>query len=110
MDSEIKQSRQQKITTVMLSEADKRAYILADNKLAQNAGWDKELLAIELQGLIELEVDIELTGFEMPEIDVILEEAREATGAPNGQEDHVPEYPPGPVVTHMVRPCVARRF
>jgi hypothetical protein len=82
-----------------LSEADKRAYILADNKLAQNAGWDKELLAIELQGLIELEVDIELTGFEMPEIDVILEEAREATGAPNGQEDHVPEYPPGPVVT-----------
>src|SRR6476620_7289070 len=33
-----------------LSAAEKRAYILADNKLAQNAGWDKELLAIELQG------------------------------------------------------------
>ena len=41
-----------------LSDADKRAYILADNKLAEKAGWDKELLAIELQGLIELDVDI----------------------------------------------------
>ena len=71
-----------------LSEADKRAYVLADNKLAENAGWDKELLAIELQGLIELEVDIELTGFEMAEIDLILEEAREASDAPSGPEDH----------------------
>src|SRR5215471_13041855 len=34
-----------------LSEADKRAYVLADNKLAEKAGWDRELLAIELQGL-----------------------------------------------------------
>src|SRR5262249_356108 len=40
-----------------LSEADKRAYVLADNKLAERAGWDRELLAIELQGLIELDVD-----------------------------------------------------
>ena len=82
-----------------LSEADKRAYVLADNKLAENAGWDKELLAIELQGLIELDVDIELTGFEMAEIDLILEEAREATGAPSGPEDDVPERSPGPAVT-----------
>ena len=43
-----------------LSAADKRAYVLADNKLAEKAGWDRELLAIELQGLIELDVDIEL--------------------------------------------------
>src|SRR5213595_1739810 len=61
-----------------LSEADKRAYILADNKLAEKAGWDKELLAIELQGLIDLDVEIEFTGFEMPEIDLVLENAREA--------------------------------
>jgi ParB-like chromosome segregation protein Spo0J len=72
-----------------LSDADKRAYVLADNRLAQAAGWDRELLAIELQGLIELDVDIELTGFEMAEIDLILEEAREATGAPSGPEDAV---------------------
>ena len=63
-----------------LSEADKRAYILADNKLAEKAGWDRELLAIELQGLIDLDFEIELTGFEMPEIDLILEDAREANG------------------------------
>jgi hypothetical protein len=50
-----------------LSEADKRAYILADNKLAEKAGWDKQLLAIELQCLIDLDVEIELTGIEMPE-------------------------------------------
>ena len=59
-----------------LTEADKRAYILAGNKLAEKAGWDRQLLAIELQGLIELDFEIELTGFEMPEIDVILEDAR----------------------------------
>jgi len=82
-----------------LSPADKRAYILADNRLAASAGWDKELLAIELQGLIELDVDIELTGFEMAEIDVILEDAREASTR-NGPEDNVPEHSPGPAVTH----------
>src|SRR5215468_5851208 len=82
-----------------LSEADKRAYVLADNKLAEQAGWDRELLAIELQGLIELDIDIELTGFEMAEVDLILEEAREATGAECGPEDEAPEPTPGPAVT-----------
>ena len=58
-----------------LSEAEKRAYILADNKLAEKAGWDKEILAIELQELmiIEDDFDITLTGFETPEIDLILD-------------------------------------
>src|SRR5881227_2557670 len=73
-----------------LSEADKRAYILADNKLAEKAGWDKEILAIELQGLIDLDVEIELTGFETPEVDIILDEARETTSDPGGPEDEVP--------------------
>jgi DNA modification methylase len=82
-----------------LSEADKRAYVLADNKLAEKAGWDRELLAIELQGLIELDVDIELTGFEMAEIDLILEEAREASGEPGAPEDTVPEPSAGPAVS-----------
>jgi DNA modification methylase len=82
-----------------LSAAEKRAYILADNKLAEKAGWDKELLAIELQGLIDLDFEIELTGFEMPEIDLILEDAREANGVPSGPEDDVPQYSSGPVVT-----------
>jgi DNA modification methylase len=82
-----------------LSEADKRAYILADNKLAEKAGWDKQLLAIELQYLIDLDVEIELTGFEMPEIDIVLEDAREADGASTGPEDCVPQYSSGPAVT-----------
>jgi DNA modification methylase len=82
-----------------LSEADKRAYILADNKLAEKAGWDKQILAIELQCLIDLDVEIELTGFEMPEIDIILEDAREADGASSGPEDAVPQYSSGPAVT-----------
>jgi DNA modification methylase len=82
-----------------LSEADKRAYVLADNKLAEKAGWDRELLAIELQGLIELDVDIELTGFEMAEIDLIVEEAREASGDASGPEDAVPEPSLSPAVS-----------
>jgi hypothetical protein len=82
-----------------LSEADKRAYILADNKLAEKAGWDKQLLAIELQYLIDLDVEIELTGFEIPEIDIVLEDAREADDASSGPEDAVPQHSSGPPVT-----------
>ena len=63
-----------------LSPAERKAYVLADNKLALNAGWDREVLAIELQGLIDLGFDVETTGFALGEIEVILEEAVE--GAP----------------------------
>jgi ParB-like chromosome segregation protein Spo0J len=55
-----------------LSEHDKRAYIIADNRLAEKAGWDREILSIELQGLIDLGFEVELTGFDMPEIEMIL--------------------------------------
>lgn len=47
-----------------LSENQKRAYIIADNKLALNSGWDEEMLALELQDLGDLGVDLELTGFD----------------------------------------------
>jgi ParB-like chromosome segregation protein Spo0J len=63
-----------------LSEADKRAYVIADNRLAEKAGWDRNLLAIELQGLIDIGFEVELTGFETPDIDLLLDEALEATG------------------------------
>jgi ParB-like chromosome segregation protein Spo0J len=46
-----------------LDAAQRRAYVIADNKLALNAGWDREALAIELQALIDLEFDVEVTGF-----------------------------------------------
>jgi DNA modification methylase len=56
-----------------LNGAERRAYILADNKLAANAGWDQELLAIELQGLMDLDFDVSLTGFSTAEIDLTLD-------------------------------------
>jgi len=54
-----------------LNAAQRRAYVLTDNKLALNAGWDRELLAIELQGLIDIDFDVELTGFSSAEIDLV---------------------------------------
>jgi len=57
-----------------LSEARKRALMLADNKIALNAGWDLELLSAELADLTAMELDFDLgaTGFEVPEIDLII--------------------------------------
>jgi DNA modification methylase len=81
-----------------LSDDERRAYVLADNRLAEKAGWDREILAIELQELIALNFDIDLTGFAMPEIDLILDEAREAA-EPAGPEDLHPEMCPGPAVS-----------
>jgi hypothetical protein len=73
-----------------LSEADRRAYILADNKLAENAGWDREMLAIELQGLIDLNFDVDVLGFETAEMDLLFEDM---PGSQDGSEaeDEVPE-------------------
>ena len=62
-----------------LSPEDRRAYALADNKIALNAGWDQELLALELQELIDIEFDVELTGFSLAEIDFTLDAARDAS-------------------------------
>ena len=57
-----------------LSEAEKRAYILADNKLAENAGWNPDLLQVELEYLtnVDLDFDADLTGFSTTDIDLIL--------------------------------------
>ena len=56
-----------------LTEAQKKAYILADNKLALNAGWDIEILKIEMEELNELDFDISLTGFDSEEIQELLD-------------------------------------
>jgi DNA modification methylase len=82
-----------------LSPAEQRAFVLADNKLAQNAGWDREMLAIELQGLVDLDFEVELTGFETPEIDIILEDGDGAKAEANGPEDQVPGPRPDACVT-----------
>src|SRR6267143_642934 len=59
-----------------MSEAEIRAYVIADNRLAENAGWDRALLGLELQYLTELEIDFDVTdtGFELPEIDILIGE------------------------------------
>ena len=65
-----------------MSEAEKRAYVIADNRLAEKAGWDEEILKIEFQSLIELvsELDLTVTGFEIAEIDLILQDDDNAVG------------------------------
>jgi DNA modification methylase len=75
-----------------LSPEERRAYVIADNKLALNAGWDTEILAIELQSLIDLDFDVTLTGFSLAEIDLTLDQAREAsTTTPDNPADLLPE-------------------
>jgi hypothetical protein len=70
-----------------LAPADRRAYVIADNRLAELAGWDRDLLATELQGLLELQFDdIELTGFSLGEIDLMLDEAVEKKAEGPGPE------------------------
>lgn len=73
-----------------LSEAQKRAYVIADNKLALNAGWDEKMLAIEMQALIDADFDALLTGFGKDEIDQLLAEM-EATPVGQNDEDDTPD-------------------
>jgi DNA modification methylase len=81
-----------------LSEAQKRAYVIADNKIAEQAGWDRELLSIELGELIELlpieELDVSITGFETAEIDLLLADVGSSRPEP---EDAIPALPETPV-------------
>lgn len=60
-----------------LTEAQKRAYVIADNKLALNAGWDDELLRLEISDLQAVDFDVALTGFSTEEIDFILKNAHD---------------------------------
>ena len=55
-----------------LTETQKKAYILADNRLAMDAGWDMEMLSVELECLNEIDFDIDLTGFSGEELSDIL--------------------------------------
>jgi ParB-like chromosome segregation protein Spo0J len=63
-----------------LTPAQIRAYIIADNRLAENAGWDRALLTLELQELsVELNFDVTVTGFETAEIDLLISELNDDT-------------------------------
>jgi DNA modification methylase len=76
------------------SDAKKRAYVLADNKLAMNAGWDNEMLALELGEIGDLGFDLDLTGFTADEIAALTPEQIEPGLT---DEDEVPELPEQPV-------------
>jgi len=81
-----------------LNDVEKRALMLADNKIAMNAGWDLEILASELADLssTELSFDVELTGFEIGEIEVIIGDA-EDSNADNVEIAQVPD-PDAPMI------------
>ena len=77
-----------------LSDAQKKAYVIADNKLALNAGWDDELLALELTQLDEMDFDLSLTGFNEDELsDLIGLNVTEGLT----DEDAVPDVPDEPI-------------
>ncbi len=76
-----------------LSKAQRKAYILADNKLAMNAGWDNDLLAVELGELKADGFDLALTGFGSDEIAALLADQNEGLTDP----DDIPEEPATPV-------------
>ncbi|WP_109486856.1 site-specific DNA-methyltransferase [Occallatibacter savannae] len=67
-----------------------RAYVIADNKLAENAGWDRDILAIELQNLLTIDssvFDVTITGFEVTEIDLLVQGSQNS----DGPADHTQE-------------------
>jgi len=79
-----------------LSEAQRRALVIADNKLAENAGWDEELLRTELATLDEMDFDLDLMGFSDEELEVLLGDPEgTALGEAEGEDD-VPEPPEDP--------------
>lgn len=83
------------ITLTGLSEAQKKAYIIADNKLALNAGWDDELLAIEIEGLKWLNYDVELLGFDDDELSDLLPDMFEEDDDTYNNEDKDDRYKDG---------------
>jgi len=70
-----------------LTEMQKRAYILVDNKLALNAGWDDDLLRLEFDELEEMGIDLELTGFSLGEIGVFDAEEVPMPSLTDGEKD-----------------------
>lgn len=85
-----------------MTPSQKKAYVLADNKLALNAGWDEEILALELQDLLAVDegFDIGLTGFSIAEVDGLIEGlAVEEPASPKDEE--LPPLSEGPAVTEV---------
>lgn len=80
-----------------LSEAQRRAYRIADNKLTELGDWDEALLSAELQDLLTEDYDLSLIGFDDGELEALLNVSTEPEAGPREGEDDVPETPEAPV-------------
>ncbi|MCR6643839.1 MAG: site-specific DNA-methyltransferase [Terricaulis sp.] len=83
-----------------LDAAQRRAYIIADNRLAEQAGWDPEILALELKELIALDLDIEVIGFETAELDLLITAQEDADPSASDGADAAPP-PPASAITQL---------
>jgi len=82
-----------------MSESQKRAYVIADNKLALNAGWDEEMLNLELNDLHEAQFDLSLIGFEASELSTLMgyddkNANNDSSDNPYSQKLDIPTYEP----------------
>ena len=77
-----------------LSDTQRKAYVIADNRLALNAGWDDQMLTLELQELDGEDFDLSLLGFEADELNALLNPIKETEGLTD--EDAVPDAPEEP--------------
>lgn len=82
------------LTVSGLSEAEKRSFVIADNRLAEMAKWDRATLRAEFADLVELNFDLEITGFSTGQIDLILDEGKQAD-----PEEHELPQKNGPVIS-----------
>jgi DNA modification methylase len=81
------------IVLAHLTEAQRRALVIADNRLAEGAGWDEAMLRVEIEDLKTEEFDLDLLGFSQDELDAILADPEEAVAAGHTDEDAAPEVP-----------------
>jgi ParB-like chromosome segregation protein Spo0J len=93
-----------------LTETQKRAYIIADNKLALNAGWDEEMLGLELADLREADFDLELLGFDAEGIEQFLNPPEPTDLMKEWQKAEMPDYDGSPkgqggtIIVHFATP------
>jgi DNA modification methylase len=85
------------IRATYLSEAEKRAFAIVDNRLAEDSTWDFQVLAKEFEFLQAEGIDLQTTGFEIPEFDMVLAATRPAAMDPN--DDKIPDLAPTRVIT-----------
>lgn len=89
----------QAIRVTRLNQVEKRAFVIAANRFPERGGWDRQLLGLELQELLEFagDIEIETTGFEIPEVDLVMAEGPDASQQGHASDDTIPEPPTCPV-------------